>query len=226
MTSTSGRLRTAYVALAAADTWLAGTEGRSAERARRVTKPLLMPTLAGSLVTSRSAAGSPLRTSTLTAEVFGWGGDLALLRHGTIPFAAGTGSFGIGHVAYVAGFVRRRDTSTPLLTRRATKALGLVWLVSAPVMAVGASRTDPVLGPAVAAYSALLTAMAATALHVDGSRASRRLTGAGALLFLASDTLLGARKFLMTDPPDRLESVVMATYTAAQLMLAEGAART
>jgi uncharacterized membrane protein YhhN len=222
MRLTSTRLRAAYVTLAASDAWLAGTGGRWAQRARVVTKPLLMPTLAGSLLGSPV---TPQRTSTLVAQAFGWGGDVALLRHGTLPFAVGTGSFGIGHVAYVAGFLRRRDTSTSLLRQPTTRALGLVWLVSAPVMAVGASRTDRVLGPAVAAYSGLLTAMAATALHLDGPPAARRLTGAGALLFLASDTLLGARKFLMTDPPERLESVVMATYTAAQLLLAEGAAR-
>jgi len=31
--------------------------------------------------------------------------------------------------------------------------------------------------------------------------------------------------FLLKDPPERLESVVMATYTGAQLLLSEAAAR-
>ena len=104
MTSTSARLRAAYVALAATDAVLAGTAGAWARRARFVTKPLLMPALAGSLLTSSRAARSPLRNGTLVAEAFGWGGDLALLRHGPRAFATGTGSFGIGHVAYAAGF--------------------------------------------------------------------------------------------------------------------------
>ncbi len=92
-------------------------------------------------------------------------------------------------------------------------------------MSLGAARTAPVLGPAVAAYSALLTTMTATALHADLPPPARRLTAAGAVLFLVSDTLLGARQFLVEDSPQRLETVVMATYTAAQLLLAEGAAR-
>jgi len=225
MTSTSARLRAAYVALAATDAVLAGTAGAWAHRARFLTKPLLMPTLAGSLLTSSRAARSPLRNGTLVAEAFGWGGDLALLRHGTRAFAAGTGSFGIGHIAYATGFVRRRDAATRLATRPATRALAGIWLLSAPPMSLGAARTAPVLGPAVAAYSALLTTMTATALHADLPPQARRLTAAGAVLFLVSDTLLGARQFLVEDSPQRLETVVMATYTAAQLLLAEGAAR-
>src|SRR3954451_3837675 len=225
MTSTRARLRAAYVALAATDAVLAGTAGPWAHRARFVTKPLLMPTLAGSLLTSGRAARSPLRNGTVVAEAFGWGGDLALLRHGTRAFAAGTGSFGIGHVAYATGFVRRRDAATRLATRPATRALSGIWLLSAPPMSLGAARTAPVLGPAVAAYSALLTTMTATALHADLPPRARRLSAAGAVLFLVSDTLLGARQFLVADSPQRLETVVMATYTAAQLLLAEGAAQ-
>ena len=67
--------------------------------------------------------------------------------------------------------------------------------------------------------------MTATALHADLPPQARRLTAAGAVLFLVSDTLLGARQFLVEDSPQRLETVVMATYTTAQLLLAEGAAR-
>ena len=128
-------------------------------------------------------------------------------------------------MAYTAGFGRRADPTTSLTGQRSALALALVWLGSAPPMTVGAARTAPVLGPAVAAYSALLTTMTATALHVDAPPDARRLIGAGALLFLVSDTLLGARTFLFTGTPERLETLVMATYAGAQLLLAEGAAR-
>ena len=47
----------------------------------------------------------------------------------------------------------------------------------------------------------------------------------GALLFMLSDSVLGTRKFLLKNAPARVESVVMATYTAAQFLLSEGAAR-
>jgi hypothetical protein len=44
------------------------------------------------------------------------------------------------------------------------------------------------------------------------------------VLFLASDAVLGTRRFLLRDAPPWTERVVMATYTAAQLLLRQGAA--
>jgi uncharacterized membrane protein YhhN len=224
---TSTKLRLGYVALAAADTWLAGSSRRAAQRARLVTKPLLMPTLAASLATDPRAASSPLRTSTLLAEGFGWGGDLALLGHSTEAFAAGAGSFGLGHVAYVAGFTGNRHSSARLRERPVARAAAVLAATAGPVMAAAAWRQERALGPAVLGYSTLLSAMLATSAHLDPSlpASARRLTLAGAALFTASDTLLASRKFLLTGAPERLESLVMATYTAAQLLLSEGAAR-
>lgn len=216
-----------YVGLAALDTALAGSSRPRAHRLRFLTKPLLMPTLAASRPASAREPGSRLATATLAAQAFSWGGDVALLGAGTRAFATGTGSFGLAHVAYLSGFLSRADTSRPLLARPATKVLLGTWLVSTPVMARGAARTAPVLGFAVGGYATLLTAMAANALRLDATVpvAARRLTAAGALLFLASDTMLGLRKFVLTDPPPAMETAVMATYTAAQLLLSEGALR-
>lgn len=232
----SPRLRLAYVATATVDTLLAGSPSRVAQRARFVTKPVLMPLLAGSLATSQRASFSPLRTSTLVALGFGWGGDVALLGQGTRSFTAGAASFGAGHVAYMTGFLRHRNRSVRLRqTRGARLALGL-WAGAGPVMALAAARQERGLGPAVAGYTGLLAGTFATGNHLDASlpRAARRLTGLGAALFLVSDTVLGVRQFLLPlvfhgEPPTRLdlalERTVMGSYTAAQLLLAEGAAR-
>lgn len=54
---------------------------------------------------------------------------------------------------------------------------------------------------------------------------ARRASEVGAALFLLSDGLIGTGEFLLDDPPPRLETAVMLTYAAAQLLLAEGAAR-
>lgn len=231
---TSTRLRLAYAAAATVDTFLAGSPTRWAQRARFGTKPTLMPLLAGSLATSRRAFSSPLRASTLTALAFGWGGDLALLGHGTSSFAAGAGSFGVGHVAYISGFVRQRDRSEPLRRTGVGRTAVRLWFGAGPLMALAATREERVLGPAVAAYTGLLAGTFATGNHLDHSlpRSARRLTGLGSALFLVSDTVLGVRKFvlpLVGAPSARvdlaLERVVMGSYTAAQLLLAEGAAR-
>ena len=224
----STKFKLAFVAIAAADAWLAGSSNTMAHRARVLTKPLLMPTLSASLLTNPKATDSPLRASTLVAQAGGWGGDLALMGHGTTPFAVGTGSFAVGHAAYISGFLRNRRTGAGLANTSLVKALAGIWAVSGPVMAVGAWRTDRRLGPAVLGYSAMLAGMVAAAAQLDPDLPAdaRRATIAGAGLFMLSDSILGTRKFLLTNAPDRLESVVMATYTGAQFLLSEGAAST
>ncbi|MBM7515648.1 lysoplasmalogenase [Nocardioides nitrophenolicus] len=223
----STKLELAYVALAAADTALAGSGRPWAHRARHVTKPLLLPALGSALATDARAQGSPLRTTTLLAQAGGWGGDVLLLGSGERAFAAGATSFGLGHLAYLTGFRRHRDRRTPMAGSRAARVVALLWAASGPVVAARAARQDRRLGGVVLSYSALLATTAAAATHLDPAlpRDARLLTAAGGLTFLASDAVLGARTFLLPDAPARLESVVMATYTAAQLLLAEGAAR-
>ncbi|MFL6154982.1 MAG: lysoplasmalogenase [Marmoricola sp.] len=220
---TSLKLKLAYVGIAAVDTWLSGSANPRHHHARKLTKPLLMPTLMASLVTNPRAASSPLRTSTLIAQAGGWGGDLALMGDGTRNFLLGSGSFAVGHTAYISGFLANRSR-TP---RPGVKGVAGLWATTAPGMIFGASRQDKRLGPAIAAYSATLATTVATATQLDPAlpRSARRATLAGAALFMFSDSVLGTRKFLLKNPPPRLESVVMASYTAAQFLLSEGAAR-
>lgn len=196
------------------------------EKARVVTKPLLMPTLAASLATNPNARPSPVRATTLTAQAFGWGGDVGLLGEGTRPFIVGASSFGVGHLAYIAGFRRlRRDRS--LLSSPTSRGVLLAGAAMGPLVGLAAAKKERSLGVAVPTYSAVLTTMAAHAGNLDPSqpRLARTLTLAGALSFLASDSILGARKFLVNEPPPWMERVVMATYTTGQLLLSEGAAR-
>ncbi|RNM16342.1 lysoplasmalogenase [Nocardioides pocheonensis] len=220
---TSTKLKLAYAGLAIADTWLAGSAHPRAHQARVLTKPLLMPTLMASLVTNPKAADSPLRSSTLVAQAAGWGGDLALMGHGTKPFAIGSGSFAVGHAAYITGFLSHRGKKA----QPGPKAVAGLWATTAPGMVFGAYREDKVLAPAIAGYSAMLAGTVAAATQLDPAlpASARRATLLGAGLFMLSDSVLGTRKFLWRNAPARVESVVMATYTAAQFLLSEGAAR-
>lgn len=224
--TTSTKLKILYVGIAAADSRLSSSQHRWARCARFMTKPLLMPALAGSLATNPRALSSPLLTSTLAAQVGGWGGDVALLGHGTRPFLAGAGSFAVGHVAYLIGFARHRS-SAPVSTNVQARAVIASWALTAPLMALMARGQDRRLGGPVLGYATMLAAVVVSATHLDPALApaSRKLTGAGAVLFMLSDTLLGLRKFVLEDPPAILETAVMATYTAAQFLLSEGAAR-
>lgn len=223
---TSTKLKLGFLGLAAVDSWLSGSSHRLAHRARYLTKPLLMPTLSASLATNEAAAASPLRTTTLLAQAGGFGGDVLLLKHGDPrTFAAGAGSFALGHAAYITGFRRRRRTDRGLYDGPQARAVMGTWVASAPVVALGAYKQERALGPAVAAYSGVLATTVAAATNAQLSPAAKRLTIAGAMLFLASDSILGFSKFVLKDPPPRLESAVMATYTGAQFLLSEGAAR-
>lgn len=216
-----------YGALALVDSTLAGSERAAAHRARRVTKPLLMPTLTASLLSDPQARSSPLRTGTVVAQLAGWGGDVALLGEGTKPFLAGAGSFAVGHTSYIVGFRRHGVPSAQLARRAAPRMVAAAWVTTGPVLAVAAARQHKALGPAVLGYSATLSTMAASATGLrDDLPADARLASAvGAGLFLLSDTVLGVRKFVLREEHPRLESAVMATYTSAQFLLSQGAAR-
>ncbi len=219
----ASRLKTAYAGLALVDTLLSASSRPAAHRARFVTKPLLMPLLSASLATT---PGSSLaRRPVLAAQAAGWVGDVALLSEQRTPFVVGTAGFGVGHLGYLTAFVPLRRDRPRLVSDPRARALVALWAMTAPVMARAARRDG--VAPVVATYSALLTSMAVAATRIDPAQApgARRLVTAGALTFLASDATLGLRKFVLEDPSPLVEGAVMATYTAAQFLLSEGAGR-
>jgi uncharacterized membrane protein YhhN len=211
-----------YVALAAVDSWLAGQPQRS--RWRAVTKPGLMPLL------HLATAGAPTRASTrrglAAAHAASWGGDVALMAHGERAFLAGVGSFFAAHVAYVGTLASHRSREG-WRWNAPTKVAVALWAGTTPVMALAARRQDPVLAVPVAVYGTALAGLLGAAGQLDGDRnpGAAREVLAGAVLFLASDTLLGTREFLLDGDRPVLESAVMATYTAAQALLAHGITR-
>ena len=192
------RSRAAYGVLAAVDAALAAS-GRS--RARRLTKPLLMPVLA--LDRDR-----PTRRALALGAV----GDVALLAPGHAAFSAGLGAFLLGHGAWVAAL--RARPGGGLVRRRPVLALPYA-LVLAGFNAYLWRRTGADRVP-VLVYSGALTATALTALDTGDARAA-----AGGALFLASDGLLALERFAHVHLPAH-EGLVMASYTAAQALLAAG----
>ena len=216
-------LTLSYVAVAALDTLLAGRATKSARRLRYVTKPALMPLLSAA---TRDARNEDVfvRRGLRAAQAMSWAGDVALLGRSEPAFLAGLGSFFGAHLAYIATFAARHGR----LDRTGTRGLrtaGLLWLTTTPVMTVAARRKDPALAGPVAGYATVLAAMFATSSTIDPSFSAtgRRLLQAGTALFLVSDTLLGAREFVLGEDAPGLDTAVMATYTAAQLLIALGA---
>jgi uncharacterized membrane protein YhhN len=188
----------AYLAVAALDTALAAT-GRA--RARRLTKPLLMPVL---------AAGRDRPTQ--RALALSGAGDVALLGAGRTAFSAGLGAFLGSHAAWIAALRGRpgggRVSARPVLAL----PYAATWL---GLNAVLWRRTGPDRWPVVL-YSAALAAMAVTALDTEDPRAA-----AGGALFMLSDGLLALERFAGVALPAH-EGWVMSTYTAAQALLAAG----
>ena len=112
---TARLLSAAYGALALVDTVLAGRPGGAA--ARRVTKPLLMPTLAAGLLATRPGGegcpGDAGRRGVLLGRRRGPAGK------GRRPFLTGVASFFGAHVAYVVAFRARSLRPAARLARPA-----------------------------------------------------------------------------------------------------------
>jgi uncharacterized membrane protein YhhN len=185
-----------YPVLAATDAALAAS-GR--DGLRRLTKPLLMPTL---------MRGKPRPTQ--RALALGGAGDVALLGHSDAAFTAGLGSFLAGHVAWVAAL---RPKSDGVLRRRPAAALPYLaaWAgLNAYLWPKTGKERIPVL-----VYSAALLATALAALDTGD-----KTVATGGALFLVSDALLALEKFGDVHLPMH-EGVVMATYTTGQGLLAQ-----
>lgn len=218
-----------YLVLSGADLALTAFARGRAKRLRRLTKPALMPALA---LWVRASCGDDPRMSrmsrrTVAALGLSTAGDVALLRDDDTWFLAGLGSFLGAHVAYGVAFGEHRR---PLRSPGTAKRLGpvaAVWAVLVPGLA---ARAGSLRWP-VAAYGTVLAAMQGSTLVLADditAEARTRLT-AGAACFLVSDSLIGARRFLLAGRGERthrtLDVAVMATYTTAQWLIADGVVR-
>jgi uncharacterized membrane protein YhhN len=222
--------RATYIGVAVADSLAAGRGTTASRGLRRVLKPMLMPTLATAFLdgTRDRRAGARtgvLVTGTAAAQAFSWGGDVALLGTSRRSFLVGVGSFFGAHVAYLAAFLSVRGERDDWDTRGLKAALG-VWLIATPLMSVAAGRKDPALRAPVAAYATILSGMFASSRMLDPTlpEDARRILQAGTALFLVSDSVLAVQRFLLAEPRPVLDSVVMATYTAGQGLIAVGVA--
>ena len=140
-----------------------------------------------------------------------------LLELGRGLFLAGLGAFLLAHLAYTAGFLM--ENRRPALVRAVPFVL---W----GALGFLAMRSDlgPVGGPVVV-YMAAITAMmwrAAAGVGHDGPpRAHQWLALGGAVLFGASDTLIGLDRF--HGPLESARVPIIILYWLGQLGIAAGA---
>lgn len=234
--STTAAATAAYVALAAVDTALAGSRSATRRRLRLITKPLLMPALGTAFASALAdlpaddtarPRGGVLRGGTVAAQALSGVGDIALLGKSEPAFLGGLSSFFGAHVAYTAAFGsagRRLDDASHL--EGVGAAAGFATLVG-PAVAWAAGRRSPKLRRPVAAYATIISTMFAASTRLDPSipEDARRTIVAGTGLFVLSDSVIAARKFLLRNPTPTSDAVVMATYTAGQGLIAAGVVR-
>jgi uncharacterized membrane protein YhhN len=140
-------------------------------------------------------------------------GDV-LLACGDRFFVPGLAAFLCAHLVYVAVFLHRGARPAPVLSRFALPLAVLLY-----GLAFGAWLA-PSLGPLrlpVFCYIAAILAMVAAAYRANYRS---RLVLLGALLFLLSDSLLGANRFKTAIPFAGF--LIWTTYYAGQFALARG----
>jgi uncharacterized membrane protein YhhN len=145
-------------------------------------------------------------------------GDACLAQEGEHWFLAGLTSFLVGHIAYVALFWTTGGGLAEILSQPSRIVIALSL---AAAVALILTRLWPAIEtgmrPPVALYCAAILAMGVSSLSELGPNVV-----AGALLFMASDALLAAGRFLVGpgDPrQDWIRPLVWALYYAAQLLL-------
>jgi uncharacterized membrane protein YhhN len=177
---------------------------------QNATKPALMPLLAAHSLASSERAPRLLAPALLASAA----GDVLLQLDGQAPFLAGMGAFATAHVAYVTMFVRMGalDDRRRSLLVGAAYAAAWAGMITALWPGLGGLQVP------VALYSLLLTSTAVTSSGI-GLR-----TGLGGGLFLLSDSLIATRLAGWRELPGH-GFWIMATYLAAQWLLASGAIR-
>ncbi len=190
-----------------------------------IVKPSLMPLLATAVLTSAMERNVNRRQLALlvAAELFGFMGDTFLLSGEFAFFAAGIGSFLIGHIFYVSLFGRH--------SLKGMSALG--WILSLILMGgivFLLIRLLKVQGPLMApmAVYAMMLMMLILSTLLGLLRFRQKFTWTllflGALLFTFSDALIAAETFEVLDF-ELIQFVIMLTYLVAQSLLAIGGLR-
>ena len=184
-----------------------------------ISKPLLMPLLAGFVLVNLSGAHNNLKLLLFGALLFSWIGDVALLFDKAYPilFIVGLGGFLVAHIQYIFLFVKSAGRVT--ITK-----VGPFVVVTVIILYTG--YLIQLLWPhlnelkiPVAIYALVLMIMgisAVTRIGVGG----RVLVIIGALFFVVSDSILAINKFY--EPIQHGRILTMFTYTIAQLLIVLG----
>lgn len=177
-----------------------------------------LPLLAGiALIWRAGGMEAGLRRWLLAGAVGGLAGDLLLLVPGL--FLAGLAAFLVGHLCYLAGFIRDAGP----FPHRPSLAVMLGFALAALAFILPSLPTA-MLAPVIL-YALTICLMAAQAVgrHLTRRGEGSVLVAAGALLFVLSDLSLAVNRFVTPLPLASL--LVLGTYYPAQYLILRGMAK-
>ncbi len=206
MTTLATVLIVATLVVAAADWWAVSTDRRPVEY---VLKPLTMVVLIAAVL-AMEPTSDDARLFIVAGLVCSLVGDVFLMLDEKF-FLGGLVSFLVGHVMYVIGLLQF-DIEPPLLMVGVVLVLIAAAVVGSKVVG-GARKLDDRLMVPVAVYLSIISLMVVTAFGT-----AIPIAIAGALLFYASDGVLGYNRFVQAVPHGRL--LIMTTYHLGQIGLA------
>jgi len=190
------------------------------------TKPLLMPVLLLwflSLVTLKSRFKNVIAVSI----IFGFLGDTFLLfaPQNELFFLLGLGAFLVGQVLYGVGFIQnvKASSETGVFKTRVLAVFVFGAIYIALLTSLWASLGE-FLVPVVV-YGLAICFMGVTAAFRYNVVVSKSfwLVFAGALTFVASDTVIAVDKFIYLSEMPFANSIIMTTYCLAQYLIVKGA---
>lgn len=172
-------------------------------------KPLTLVALIG-VALALEPADPTVRWWFVAALMLSLAGDVFLLGDDRW-FVAGLVAFLAGHLAYTGGFVVAGFDAAErwCLLAVAAAAVVVVVVLAGRRIVAGAARRDGSLRAPVVAYLTVISVMLLAAAGAGNAWAV-----AGAALFVASDTVLGWRQFVVPRP--WMAPAIMVTYHVAQ----------
>jgi uncharacterized membrane protein YhhN len=210
-----------YWLAALADLWFVAQNGEG----RFFTKPLLMPLLAMGYALETKPLNR-LSVLVLAALFFSWLGDVLLMLEGRngMFFILGLLGFLTAHALYIAYFIRIPATNGRSFIRKRPVMLLAVLAYVVELLYVLWPSLDGMKIP-VLIYGIVIGTMLCFALWQYGKTDARAagLMIVGAILFVASDSLLAINKFKSPIPFGGIW--VMSTYILAQYCIVKGSAR-
>lgn len=181
-----------------------------------VSKPVLMPALIAYFFFSVSQKDK-VAFYVVLALIFSWLGDVFLMFQDiyAIYFILGLVSFLLAHIIYIVIFRRTNESFKPRAFTFATGFLLIVYGILLLLLlwpGLGSMKVPVII------YTLVILGMAMTALFRKAEGSSLVLLGA--ILFVASDSLLALNKF--TEPFAGASFWTMSTYILAQFFITMG----